>query len=40
MELYGHLSSKSVFSKDDEDDEFYPYVSLEINLDFKSRAGL
>jgi len=53
-ELYGHLSSKSIFdskkSKDDESDltettmmdfsdgaSFYPYVSLEINLDFKNK---
>jgi len=48
-ELYGHLSSKSIFdakSKEKEEDEpaadnetFYPYVSLEINLDFKNKAG-
>jgi len=48
-ELYGHLSSKSVFNskeKDKEEEEsgtaldqesFYPYVSLEINLDFRNK---
>jgi len=49
-ELYGHLSSKSVFgvkAKEKEEDEpiaatldsesFYPYVSLEINLDFRNK---
>jgi V-type H+-transporting ATPase subunit C len=46
-ELYGHLSSKSIFSKDNkEDDEgpdqenFYPYVSLEINLDFRNKTSI
>jgi len=44
-ELYGHLSSKSIFNKDHKEDEdtvdqenFYPYVSLEINLDFKNKT--
>jgi len=48
-ELYGHLSSKSVFDtkvKEKDEDEptnaldsenFYPYVSLEINLDFRNK---
>jgi len=43
LELYGHLSSKIVFSggkqNHEEDDpmqeKFFPYVFLEINLDFK-----
>jgi len=41
QDLYGHLSSKNVF-KDEEEDEapgaekFYPYVSLDINLDFRT----
>jgi len=50
QELYGHLSSKSVFGRDDSKDEedhvagadqehFYPYVSLEINLDFKNKTN-
>jgi len=40
-ELYGHLSSKSVFSgqkteeEDPAEDKFFPYVFLEINLDFR-----
>jgi len=42
MDLYGHLSNKTVFSqiKSDDDDEdptkevFYPYVFLDFNLDF------
>jgi len=48
-ELYGHLSSKSIFNKEhsnkEEDDNgpesenFFPYVSLEINLDFKNRSN-
>jgi len=46
-ELYGHLSSKSIFNKDKhEEDEattetenFYPYVSLEINLDFRNKQN-
>jgi len=49
-ELYGHLSSKSIFnSKDRNKDEeevggsdsenFFPYVSLEINLDFKNKMN-
>jgi len=47
-ELYGHLSSKSIFGKEKDEDEhiggfeqenFYPYVSLEINLDFKNKTG-
>jgi len=46
-ELYGHLSSKSIFnekhSKDEdetgpEQENFYPYVSLEINLDFRNKG--
>jgi len=44
-ELYGHLSSKTIFTKEKhEEDEasadtenFYPYVSLEINLDFRNK---
>jgi V-type H+-transporting ATPase subunit C len=46
-ELYGHLSSKSIFNKDSKDDEdgpehenFYPYVSLEINLDFRNKTTI
>lgn len=46
-ELYGHLSSKSIFNKDSKEDEdgpehenFYPYVSLEINLDFRNKTTL
>jgi V-type H+-transporting ATPase subunit C len=46
-ELYGHLSSKSIFNKDSKDDEdgpehenFYPYVSLEINLDFRNKSTI
>jgi len=49
-ELYGHLSSKSIFGKGDGKDEeehvpgteqehFYPYVSLEINLDFRNKQN-
>jgi len=47
LELYGHLSSKSIFKdKDADTDEinpldmetFFPYVSLEINLDFKNKG--
>lgn len=40
-ELYGHLSSKSVFSgqkaeeEDPAEDKFFPYVFLEISLDFR-----
>lgn len=43
-ELYGHLSSKSVFSKEDEDegppgsDKFFPYVFLEISIDFRKQG--
>eukprot|EP01118_Nematostelium_gracile_P013599 TRINITY_DN515_c0_g1_i1.p1 TRINITY_DN515_c0_g1~~TRINITY_DN515_c0_g1_i1.p1 ORF type:complete len:380 (-),score=95.34 TRINITY_DN515_c0_g1_i1:38-1177(-) len=45
-DLYGHLTSRSIFNKDnkDEDDHdsenFFPYVSLNINLDFKSKTGV
>jgi len=49
QELYGHLSSKSIFGKEDKDEDehyagldqehFYPYVSLEINLDFKNKGN-
>jgi len=41
-ELYGHLGSKSVFSGKSEegDEEYFPYVCLEINLDFKPRIGV
>jgi len=42
--LYSHLSKKSVFSKDgasEEDDpnaeEFFPYVALEIDMDFRNK---
>lgn len=46
-ELYGHLSSKTIFTKEKhEEDEssgdtenFYPYVSLEINLDFRNKQA-
>jgi len=41
--LYGHLSSKNVFGKEEEEDEhaekFFPYVSLEINLDFNNHKN-
>jgi len=40
-DLYSHLSSRSVFKSDDDDnnndEKFYPYVSLEINLDFRPK---
>lgn len=38
-DLYGYLSSKSVFNAKDEEgsEDFFPYVYLEINLDFKSK---
>lgn len=38
-DLYGHLSSKSVFGKNDEeeDEKFYPYVCLDVNLDFRKQ---
>jgi len=48
QELYGHLMSQSIFQSHDSKDEdevgpdaekFYPYISLEINLDFKTRLG-
>jgi len=41
-DLYGHLSSKAVYSAKDEEEHmpgsetFYPYVSLDINLDFRA----
>jgi V-type H+-transporting ATPase subunit C len=45
QELYGHLVSKSIFhdSKDEDEvgpdaEKFYPYISLEINLDFKNKS--
>lgn len=40
-ELYGHLSSASAYSKDEEEagESFYPYVFLEINLDFKPKTS-
>jgi len=41
-ELYGHLSSKQVFTgqkgeeeREEAEDKFFPYVFLEINLDFR-----
>jgi len=36
-ELYGHLSTKAVFSKDDDEEteKFFPYVFLEANLDLR-----
>jgi len=40
-DLYGYLSSKAVFSKDEEEDafeKFFPYVFLEINLDFRKQG--
>lgn len=40
-DLYGHLSSKAVFnSKDEEEsdsDKFFPYVFLEVSVDFKGK---
>lgn len=37
--MYSHLTSKSVFGgkdvSDDDDDKFFPYVFLEVNLDFR-----
>jgi len=44
-DLYSHLSSKALFAKGDEQDEsdpsghdkFYPYVCLDINLDFRKQ---
>jgi len=45
-DLYGHLSSKAVFSAKEEEEGpghgsevFYPYVSLDINLDFRSNKS-
>jgi V-type H+-transporting ATPase subunit C len=42
-ELYGHLSSKSVFSgpggDDDDNESFYPYVFLTVNLDYRGTSG-
>jgi len=41
--LYAHLSSKSVFGgkgetpTEEEDENFYPYVFLEVNLDFRKQ---
>lgn len=43
QDLYGHLSNKNVFSKDDDDEEaeeFFPYVSLEIHLDFNNHKAV
>jgi len=41
-DLYSHLTSKSVFSGKDadevEEENFYPYVSLEVNLDFRKQV--
>jgi len=39
-ELYGYLSTKNVFSKDEvegteQDEKFFPYVFLEVNLDMR-----
>jgi len=41
-ELYGHLGSKSLFSgkAEEGDEEYYPYVFLEVNLDFKPKIGV
>jgi len=43
-DLYGHLTSKSVFGgkaeAEDEDDKFYPYVFFEISLDFRKAATI
>jgi len=41
-DLYSHLSSHQVFKSDDDDnsnesEKFYPYVSLEINLDYRPK---
>jgi len=42
FELYGHLGSKAIYAKEDEDDSssdtFFPYVFLDINIDFR-KAG-
>jgi len=36
-ELYGYLSTKNVFSKDEEEEneKFFPYVFLEVNMDLR-----
>jgi len=36
-ELYGYLSTKNVFSKEEEEDneKFFPYVFLEVNMDLR-----
>jgi V-type H+-transporting ATPase subunit C len=45
-ELYGHLGSKVMFgnkgaaSHEEGEEEYFPYVFLEINLDFKPRIGV
>jgi len=40
-DMYSHLSSRTVFKYDDDDsndsEKFYPYVYLEINLDFRPK---
>jgi len=42
-DLYAHLTSKSVFSgkeaAEEDDDKFFPYVFLEINLDFRKQQA-
>jgi len=41
-DLYSHLTSKSVFggkdTHDEEDDKFFSYVFLEVNLDFRKQV--
>jgi len=39
-ELYGHLSKKTIFadkSEEEENDSFFPYVALDVNLDFRPK---
>jgi len=45
LELYGHLGSKQLYKDNKDEDEpgdekFYPYVFLEINLDFRNKLGI
>jgi len=42
-DMYAHLTSKSVFggkgdTEEPEDDKFFPYVFLEVNLDFRKQG--
>jgi len=43
LDLYGHLSSKAVFKDDDGEEDlekFFPYVFLEVNMDFQNRINM